>query len=274
MSVKYKEDFFNAYNVLFGSDNKMPIHVLRHLQPSVLNSVYRKKALETHPDRSKVLGENEAEMNERFIEVTLAYEKLSTFMKGDRISVLADEIGIQRKSKERTARPIKKENISDHFYKGYIPKRRLLIGQFIYYSGLISWRTLIEAIAWQKRQRPSIGQIALEWGILSSYDLKRILTERILDRSYKVKFGEYARRKGYINSFERMALLGRQSQLQRPIGEYFIEQGILYAREIDRMVEKMRIHNRCAFVGYGPKRAFPISQPSKVVHPYGAGHWP
>ena len=274
LPVISEEDLFNAYNVLFGSDNKMPIHVLRHLQPSVLNSAYRKKALESHPDRSKVLGENEAEMNERFIEITLAYEKLSSFMKGTPISVLADEIGIQVKGKERTARPIKKKDFSDHFYKGCIPKRRLLIGQFICYSGLISWRKLNEAIIWQKRQRPSIGQIALEWGILSSYDIKRILTERIQDRSYKEKFGEYARRKGYINSFELMALLGKQRELQHPIGEYFTEQGILYAREIDRMVEKLRIHNRCAFVGYGPKRAFPVSQPSKVVHPYGAGHWP
>ncbi|GAH87804.1 unnamed protein product, partial [marine sediment metagenome] len=151
MPVKSKEDFFNAYNVIFGPGNEISIESLRHLQPSALNSAYRKKALESHPDRSKVLGENEAEMNERFIEITLAYEKLSSFMKDDRISVLADEIGIQRKGQERTARPNKKESFSDHFYKGFIPKHRLLIGQFLYYSGLISWRKLNEAIIWQKR---------------------------------------------------------------------------------------------------------------------------
>ena len=149
MPVKSKEDLFDAYNVLFGSDNKMPIHVLRHLQPSVLNSAYRKKALESHPDRSKVVGENEAEMNERFIGITLAYEKLSSFMKDDRISVLADEIGIQRKGQERTARPNKKESFSDHFYKGFIPKRRLLIGQFI-----LTWKTWSSGPGQRQRALP------------------------------------------------------------------------------------------------------------------------
>ena len=149
MPVKSKEDLFDAYNVLFGSDNKMPIHVLRHLQPSVLNSAYRKKALESHPDRSKVFGENEAEMNERFIEITLAYEKLSSFMKGTPISVLADEIGIQVKGKERTARPIKKKDFSDHFYKGCIPKRRLLIGQFI-----LTWKTWSSGPGQRQRALP------------------------------------------------------------------------------------------------------------------------
>lgn len=126
LPVKPKEDFFNAYNALFGSDNKMPIHVLRHLQPSVLNSAYRKKALETHPDRSKVLGENEAEMNERFIEITLAYEKLSSFMKDDRISVLANEIGIQRKGKERTARPNKKKEFFGSFLQRLYSKTQAI----------------------------------------------------------------------------------------------------------------------------------------------------
>ena len=149
LPVKSKEDLFDAYNALFGSDNKMPIHVIRHLQPSVLNSAYRKKALETHPDRSKVLGENEAEMNERFIEITLAYEKLSSFMKGTPVSVLANEIGIQRKGKERTARPNKKESFSDHFYKGFIPKRRLLIGQFI-----LTWKTCSSGPGQRQRALP------------------------------------------------------------------------------------------------------------------------
>ena len=246
MPVISKEDLFNAHNILFGPGTEISIDSLKNLEPSILTSAYRNKALETHPDRSKLLGKIEAEMKERFIEVTLAYRKLSSLMKGDPISILTNGAGIRRKGKERTPKPSKKKSFSDHFYKGALPRRKLMIGQFLYYTGLISWKTLIEAIAWQRRQRPPIGQIARNWGILSSYDIKMILTDRILERSYRERFGEYALRKGYLTSFELMALLGKQCTLQCPIGEYFAEQGILYAREIDEMVEKLRIHNRWA----------------------------
>ena len=233
LPVMSKADFFNAYHLLFGHEKGVSIELLKRLRLPALKAMYRKKALETHPDRSKVLGRIESEMDERFKEVTLAYENLSSILKNDRTDILEDKTGIQRK------------NFSDHFYKGWFPKRRLLIGQFLYYSGYISWRNLIDAITWQKRQRPFIGQIAVNWGILSSYDIKRILTERSIEQRYKEKFCQYAWNKGYITSFEHLALLGKQRLLQRPIGEYFMEQGILCDREVDKMVERMRVHNRC-----------------------------
>ena len=243
LHVISKADLFNAYNVLFGSYNKISMDFLRYLQPSVLKEAYRQRALETHPDRSKVLGESKTEMSERFIEATLAYEKLCSALKGDQIDILAGEIGVKGKSRQSPERPNKNKNLSDHFYKGCLPTRRLLIGQYLYYSGFISWRTLINAITWQKRQRPPIGEIALKWGMLSPYDIKRILTERSKEQRHEEKFGQYAWRKGYITPFELMALLGKQRRIQRPIGEYFIEQGILDAQEINKMVEKLRIHN-------------------------------
>jgi hypothetical protein len=86
----------------------------------------------------------------------------------------------------------------------------------------------------------------LHWGILSSYHINRILTDRNVERNYKEKFGEYARRKGYITSFEVMSPLGKQRMLQCPIGKYFIEQGILFARDLDKIAEKQRIFNRGA----------------------------
>jgi len=76
LPVIAKADLFNAYNALFGPYNKISMDFLRYLEPSLLKAAYRKRALETHPDRSKAIGEIEAEMNERFIQVTLAYEKL------------------------------------------------------------------------------------------------------------------------------------------------------------------------------------------------------
>ncbi|RLB83931.1 MAG: hypothetical protein DRH17_00165 [Deltaproteobacteria bacterium] len=230
---------FNACQVLFGPEVQISIDFLRALEPSGLKSAYRRKAFETHPDRATVLGESEAEMNRRFKEVIQAYQVLSPVIKGDRKIVLSDEIGIQRKNRGTNAREKREKGFTDHFFKGYLPKRKLMIGQFLYYSGFISWKTLIEAIIWQRKQRPLIGQIARQWGFLSSYDVQRIL----LQRSYKEKFGEYALRKGYITPFQLMALIGKQRRLQRPIGEYFIERGILSPREMDKMIERVRVHN-------------------------------
>ncbi len=130
--------------------------------------------------------------------------------------------------------------VSDRYFTGIMPRRELLIGQFLYYSGLISWNTLNQAIVWQRRQRPIIGKIAQDWGILSAEDIQRILK----GRSYKDHFGEYAHRNGYITKFQHLAIVGKQKQMQPPIGQYFIQQGFLGNYDIKKMTESLRIHNR------------------------------
>ena len=131
-------------------------------------------------------------------------------------------------------------NISNSYFTGIVPKRELLIGQFLYYSGLISWNTLTQAIVWQRSKRPIIGKIAQDWGILSAEEIQRILKER----SYKDQFGEYALHNGYITNFQHLAIVGKQKQMQPPIGRYFIQQGLLRNYDIKKMTESLKIHNR------------------------------
>lgn len=245
LAVTSRKDVFNACRVLFGPEVQVSIDFLKNLEPLELRSAYRKRALETHPDRASILGESEEGMNRRFKEVVLAYQVLTPIIKGDRKIVLSDEIGIQERQRRATARGNREKQFADHFYSGYFPKRELLIGQFLYYSGLISWRTLIKAVLWQRKQRPSIGHIARHWGFLSSDEVQKILRER----SYKEKFGEYALRKGFITPFQLMALIGKQRRLQDPIGEYFIKRGILTPEDMDKMIKRVRIHNIGAFWG-------------------------
>ena len=95
--------------------------------------------------------------------------------------------------------------VSDRYFTGNVPRREPLIGQFLYYSGLISWDTLNHAIVWQRRQLPIIGTIAHDWGFLSAEEIQSILKER----SYKDHFGEYARRNGYITNFQHLAIVGK-----------------------------------------------------------------
>ena len=238
------QDLLNAYHVIFGSSGGVSVDVLRHLHPSALKIAYRRKAFETHPDRSLIVGKMENEMSDCFVEVTLAYETLQSALKNLHSTGVRYDDRIKREFNKRTTNTVNRNDAADFFYKGRIPKRKLLIGQFLYYSGIVSWKRLIEAVSWQKMQRPIIGQIAMKWGILSEYDIQVLLKQRSLERNFHKRFGEYAWLKGYITSYELLALLGKQRMLHSPIGEYFIEKRILPADKMDRMIEKLRIHNR------------------------------
>ena len=266
-------ELFQACEKIFGPEVNLSFEFLEYLQPIGIKTAYRKRALETHPDRAKVLGSFDRDLNTEFIDVQQAYEKLLLFVEknnGSNLSLFFNAFkawqaqsyqspenssytssykgtrthnGEQKKGHHDQRYANKKsKNHYDHFYTGRIPKATLMIGQFLYYSGLISWRTLIDAICWQRRQRPKIGQIAIGWGLISSGDVMRILTDRTLNE----KFGECARRIGYISNFEQFALVGKQRQLQRPFGEYFIESGILSATDIMIMANKQLLQNLTA----------------------------
>jgi hypothetical protein len=269
-------ELFEACETIFGPDVNVSIEFLEYLQPIGIKTAYRKRALETHPDRAKALGSFARDLNTEFIDVQQAYEKLLSFVEtnnGSSVSTSSfndfktrqaysyqsqeksshtssyqnnrQHKGRQKQSPHDQKYTGKKhKSHPDHFYTGSFPKGSLMIGQYLYYSGLISWQTLIEAICWQWQQRPKLGQIAIAWGLISSPDVIRILTVRNLNE----KFGECALRIGYISNFDLLALVGKQRQLQRPLGEYFITSGILSAMDIMNMANKQQLHNLTAYI--------------------------
>jgi len=238
----------DACKVLFGSQINVSFNFLKYLQPSGLRAAYLKKAFKTHPDRAKTLGKDEAKLNKLFKEVTLAYEKLNLIIREGETALLKNKPDSRYKKRNTSSRHKTNRGSSDYYYTGTIPKRELLIGRFLFYSGLTSWHSLIQAIIWQWRQRPLIGQIALEWGMLSSHDIQMILK----GRNFREKFGEYAVREGYLSTFKLMALLGKQRGFHHLIGEYFVKQGIILDRDMDKMVEWQWTHNETiAWGNYG-----------------------
>jgi hypothetical protein len=269
-------ELFEACETIFGPEVNVSIEFLEYLQPIGIKTAYRKRALETHPDRAKALGSFARDLNTEFIDVQQAYEKLLLFVEknnGTTVSTSSfndfqtrqapsyqseeqssytssyqdtrQHKGRQKKSPHEQKYTSKRhKSHPDHFYTGSFPKGSLMIGQYLYYSGLISWQTLIEAICCQWRQRPKLGQIAIAWGLISSPDVIRILTVRNLNE----KFGECALRVGYISNFDLLALVGKQRQLQRPLGEYFITSGILSATDIMNMATKQQLHNLTAYI--------------------------
>mgnify|MGYP006290663295 FL=1 len=105
---------------------------------------------------------------------------------------------------------------------------------------MISWKDLIDAIVWQKKQRPLIGQIARDWNMLSWADIAKVLSTRRPGE----RFGECSYRQGLINTFQQMALVGRQRRLQQPIGRHFISKGLFSNEDLKGIVDQMNRHNQ------------------------------
>ncbi len=125
------------------------------------------------------------------------------------------------------------------FWGARLPGRRLLLGQYLFYASAISLRQLTEAVAWQRAQRPLVGEIARRWGILSPLEVLEVLRHA----AGREPFCEAAVREGKMTPFHQLAVLGRQRQLQRPLGTYFVREGILGARELEQLVVAARRHN-------------------------------
>jgi hypothetical protein len=124
-----------------------------------------------------------------------------------------------------------------------LPRRRLRFAEYLYYSGRVRWSELVEAIAWQRAQRPPIGRIAVELGFLAHDDVGVILERRRLAGANATPFGEWAVRLGYLTPFQVLAILGQQLRWQRPIGQYFVERGLLGPDDLDEIRRRIARHN-------------------------------
>jgi hypothetical protein len=199
-----------------------------------LRRAFHRRVMSAHPDRALALGRSEAELAEEFRALTEAHALLEQLSAG-----LAK---VQRPAPRPPSRAA--PDVRDHFASGAtIPARRLRLAELLYHEGLISWRSYSEAVAWQRQQRPAIGQLAVEWGHLTHADVRALLAQRHRERAFQVRFGEYAVNQGMLTGFQRLALLGRQRRLQQPIGAYFIERGLLDEAALEAACDRMFRHN-------------------------------
>ncbi|MCU0822016.1 MAG: DnaJ domain-containing protein, partial [Spirochaetes bacterium] len=256
----------NAFVLLFDGSFIPTIDIIKKINPDEIKSAYRKKALEFHPDRAILLGKNENEMSEDFKEINVAYDRLRLFLNENRfyftnINTPRSKNGFQNNTAERknyynktytyagSDNSASRENKhqqrnqtggSRQTAQSYsLPNAEILIGQFLFWCKVITWKSLIEAIVWQRNQRPLFGEIARNWNILSDNEIRTIITEKnVTDR-----IGDYAFKKGYISQFEHLAIIGRQRSLQRPIGEFFVDNGYLSFETMEAMAAEHRRHN-------------------------------
>ncbi len=250
------EDVIAAGRVLFGPAFRADGQGWR----ADLKTTYRRRALETHPDRARSVGRTEGDLAREFRRVAEAYRVLSQLAAGpvptpDHPSRASRPASARRRNApdrpapaeapaSRTAAPGEApgHRVRYSVHPESLPRRKLRLAEYLYYSGRVPWTAFVEAIAWQRRQRPALGRIAVEWGFLDPEDVSRIMEERRRREAHTVPFGEFAVRLGYLTSFQLLALLGRQLRLQRRIGEFFVENGFLEARDLDEIRLRLSRH--------------------------------
>jgi hypothetical protein len=230
-------DLVQACQILFSPEKSCSLSFLQSLDPSTLKIAYRKKALETHPDRARVLGVEEDDQSQRFRQVKMAYEAL--------LPVTENRMVTDRDDTESTTRSTftqngKRSYRCSSYHQGSIPNHPLKFGHFLYYSGMISWQQLIAAVMFQRRLKPRYGEIALSWNMISLDELAWVLKNR--ERGELI--GEYFRRSGYLSGFQHLAIMGKQRQHHCLFGEYFINEGILSQRQLDIALIQVMNHNR------------------------------
>jgi hypothetical protein len=270
------DDVLRAGRVLFGPEFAAEADAWRE----ALRSTYRRRALETHPDRARALGRAERELAREFHAVADAYRVLSSLRAGAlphaaspgraRPRAHAAPHAPARPPPPRTPPPRAPWPRAPRPAAGprpwtppaaapppagagprvraavrpeELPRRRLRFAEFLYYTGVVRWSELVEAIAWQRRQRPPVGRIAVDFGFIRPDDVGVILERRREAGAHVVPFGEWALRLGYLTSFQLLATLGQQLRRQRRIGQFFVERGLLGEDEIDGLRRRILRHN-------------------------------
>jgi len=226
----------SALRLLYGDQVTVRPESLGRIDPVDLRNTFRKRAMELHPDRAKILGKSSDELSERFKDVQTAYEQLKKLLSSSTRGVSdADE----RRRPSRKPRNRWTSTPGGHYWQADIPHTRLLLGQFLYYNGLVTFNEMVSAITWQRQQRPNFGKIAKMWDYLSKGQIEMI----IATRGSRETIGDAAMRLRYLSAFQRDAVIGFQKWLQRPIGEYFQTIGILEEKEVIYLIGLLKKHN-------------------------------
>ncbi len=246
MLMASESDLLKACSVLFGSGTDLGRDFLYYLQPSGIKTAYRRRALLTHPDTAAHREGQSDSLTEQFIEASNAYEQLLGFvLNRDRVRLVPGTekpaprpAQHRRQHAGRVHTPPRREHASG-IYCGSVPKRSLLFGQYLFYTGEVQWEALIRAIIWQRRQRPRIGDIALRQGLLDERQVKDVLDARKLGEHT----GEAAMRLRYLSRAQLHYLILHQRRQQLPFGEFFVRENLISRPRLFRVLSEFNAHN-------------------------------
>ena len=264
---------FRSCEILFGSELTISGEFLNYLQLGGLKTAYRKRAMETHPDR-QIVKVGRQGRRDSFYRVQEAYEDLLDFLKtrekaGGRAFSCPPEAaafdpgqgsptpeGEKGRSPGSRQQPFSRQTIkpiilpdeagrgavyanTDSLYRGPLPRRSLLFGHFLYYSGLSNWRTIARILIWQRIERPRLGELGRSFGYFSQEDITRILQNKVPLQP----FGQTARQLGILTDFQLQALVAQQRRLQKKFGMILLEKNLVNHHELRELLFQFKHHN-------------------------------
>lgn len=225
--LEREDRLFDACRILFGDEIELSIEFLSYLQEEGVTSAFRKRAMQVHPDRAQVSGLSVQRCQEEFVSLQLA------------CNTLREHIASRKIHSRTVISPAASRNKS-HWHPSGLPQKKLLFGRFLYRMGIIQWRQVISALAWQKSTRPKIGELGISLGYLDRNSVAMILKKSIKAGA----FGVTAQSMGFLTEGEVRELLLRQKQQEKKIGQFFIEKGLLTKGELAILLAQCRAHNR------------------------------
>lgn len=247
LQMYHFDDLQRACQILFGQYLVVDQQFLFDLDNSHLKRAYRKRALATHPDRFADQAESvRALLARQFREANEAYQKLTRHLalraganRNHGIFVGFD-LRSARKTRETVWNPAGAKGGNSRIYDPTkVPGWPVRTGEYLYYSGVVNWKTFISALVWQRQQREALGEIARRWGWLSENEVFALLAERRRGE----RLGEILLRRGLVNSFQLNMLLRHQEKSQKQLGRYFIENDLFSESELIRYLEDLKRHN-------------------------------
>lgn len=125
------------------------------------------------------------------------------------------------------------------YYRGPMPRRRLRLAEYLYYTGRVSWQSLISALVWQRASQPRFGELARDLRNISSHDLVKILGSRLRHEHT----GETAQRLQLLSAAQVERILRLQRARRRLIGRYFVEKERMSAALLSSLLHELHRHN-------------------------------
>lgn len=230
----------DACRTLFGQEINLNREFLYYLQPSGAKLAYRTQVKINHPDRFNDAPHHvRQQQTDRFREIHAAYQLLLSFLDQKQRRPATPP----RSAAARTRPSGRAQSTATHTRRAgrrTIPTIPLEFGMYAFYLGKISYQDLIEALIWQRRQRPMLGAIALRWGWLSEAQIGSILAHR----GRSMRFGKKAIELGLLSPLQVDAMVRHQRGRQQRIGQYFVTKGLMSAAEADRLASALDQHNQ------------------------------
>ena len=230
----------------------MSVAFVQSLDVATVRRAWRTLAVSSHPDAARRSGKPGAQDGRRFIEASRAYELVMGYLLSRPVTHPAGTRTARAHTAHTpprgTAEKREKKAASEKrgaaaagalYYRGPVPRRRLRLAEFLYYSGRVSWQSLISAVVWQRKVQPRFGELARELRSISSQDLVRILGSRLRHE----QTGETAQRLQLLTAAQVERILRLQRARRRLIGRYFMEQESMTSAMLGTLLHELYRHN-------------------------------